>query len=144
MAGYQAKTKVEDQPLVAFLDSVTPPSRQAEARVLAALFAEVTGFAPRVYTGGMVGFGRYDYTYASGHSGTSFATGFAPRKADLSIYLAPGLVQVTPLLSRLGKHRIGKGCLYLKHLSDADLAVLREVIVAGLEELRMRWPVSAG
>lgn len=144
MAGYQAKTKVEDQPLVAFLDSVTPPSRQAEARVLAALFAEVTGFAPRVYTGGMVGFGRYDYTYASGHSGTSFATGFAPRKADLSIYLAPGLVQVTPLLSRLGKHRIGKGCLYLKHLSDADLDALRELIAAGLAELRTRWPVSAG
>lgn len=144
MAGYQAKTKVEDQPLAAFLEAVTPPNRQAEARVLAALFAEVTRFAPRVYTGGMVGFGRYDYTYESGHSGTSFATGFAPRKADLSIYLAPGLVQVTPLLSRLGKHRIGKGCLYLKHLSDADLAVLREVIVAGLEELRMRWPVSAG
>ena len=148
MAGYQAKTKVEDQPLAAFLDAVAPPNRQAEARVLAALFAEVTGFAPRVYTGGMVGFGRYDYTYESGHSGTSFATsfatGFAPRKADLSIYLAPGFVQVSPILSRLGKHRIGKGCLYLKHLSDADLAVLREVIAAGLEELRMRWPVSAG
>jgi hypothetical protein len=143
MAVYQAKTKVEDQPLSEFLDAVAPPDRQAEARVLVPLFSEVTGYAPKLYTGGMVGFGRYAYTYASGHSGTSFVTGFAPRKAELSIYLAPGFVQVTPILSRLGKHRIGKGCLYLRHLSDADPAVLRELIAAGLADLRTRWTVFA-
>ena len=88
----------------------------------------MTGYQPRVYTGGMVGFGRYAYTYASGHSGTSMATGFAPRKADLSIYVMPGQRDIAPLLARLGKHRMGKACLYLRHLADADEGVLRELI----------------
>jgi hypothetical protein len=139
---YQAKTKVEPLSVAAFLDSVDPPNRQAEARRLVTIFAEVTGWQPRLYTGGMIGFGSYDYTYDSGHSGRSMATGFAPRKADLSIYILPGYDDMTALLARLGKHRIGKACLYLRHLSDADEVVLRQIIAQGLDGLRQRWPVT--
>ncbi len=139
---YEAKTKVLEMTVPAFLDSVAPPARQAEARRLVQLFGEVTGFGPRLYTGGMVGFGRYAYTYASGHSGVSLATGFAPRKADLSIYIMPGYADFGPILARLGKHRMGKACLYLRHLSDADEAVLRELIAAGLDHLKTHWPVE--
>ena len=138
---YQQKTKVEDLSIAAYLDTVTPPGRQAEARHLVTLFSEVTGYAPRLYTGGMVGFGTYAYTYASGHSGTSMATGFAPRKAELSIYILPGYTDFSAILHRLGKHRIGKACLYLRHLSDADEPVLRELIAAGLADLKTRWPI---
>ena len=138
---YQQKTKVEDQPIATFLNSVTPPGRQTEARQLVTLFSDVTGYAPRIHTGGMVGFGLYAYTYASGHSGTAMATGFAPRKAELSIYVLAGYEGLGAMLDRLGKHRIGKACLYLRHLSDADETVLRELIAAGLADLKTRWPV---
>ncbi|MEO8244067.1 MAG: DUF1801 domain-containing protein [bacterium] len=139
---YQAKTTVQPLAVAAFLDSVTPPDRQAEARHLVQLFGAVTGFAPVLYSGGMVGFGRYAYRYATGHSGVSLATGFAPRKADLSIYIMPGYHDFSALLARLGKHRMGKACLYLRHLSDADEAVLCELIVAGLAALKTHWPVE--
>jgi hypothetical protein len=140
---YEAKLKAEDQTVEQFLAAVEPPARQAEARRLVQIFSEVTGYAPRVYSHGMVGWGRYDYTYATGHSGTAFATGFAPRKAELSIYVLPGYGDFGPILQRLGKHRVGKACLYLRHLTDADEGVLRELIAAGLADLKSRWPVTA-
>ncbi len=138
---YAQKTKAEPLTIDQFVAGVTPPDRQAEARQLVTLFSDVTGYLPRIYTGGMVGFGRYDYTYDSGHSGTAFATGFAPRKADLSLYVLSGHKDQAALLQRLGKHRAGKACLYLKHLSDADEAVLRDLIAAGLADLKTRWTV---
>lgn len=138
---YQQKTGVLDQDVEAFLAGVEPPERAAEARALTQIFAQVSGYAPRVYTGGMVGFGTYDYRYDSGHAGTSFATGFAPRKAEISIYILPGYADFAPILARLGKHRTGKACLYLKRLSDADPAVLAELIAAGLADLKTRWTV---
>jgi len=139
---YQPKTKGQEQGIAEFLDGVVPSPRQAEARRLVTIFGDVTGYAPRVYLGGMVGFGRYAYTYDSGHSGVSLATGFAPRKADLSIYILPGYGNFGPILARLGKHRMGKACLYLRHLDDVDESVLRELIVAGLVDLKTRWPVE--
>ena len=141
---HQAKTKAEPVTVDQFLASVTPPARQAEARRLVTLFTEVTGYTPRIYTGGIVGFGRYDYKYDSGHSGASCATGFAPRKADLSIYILPGYQDFGHILQNLGKHRMGKACLYLRHLSDADETVLRELILAGLADLKTRWTVTPG
>lgn len=139
---YQAKTRVEPQAVETFLAGVQPVERQAEARQLVTLFQEVTRFAPRIWTGGMVGFGRYDYRYDSGHSGSSMATGFAPRKAELSLYIMPGYADFAPILARLGQHRRGKACLYLKRLSDADPAVLKELIRAGLDTLGRHWPVQ--
>ena len=141
---YQAKTKVEPSGIAAFLDGVQPAQRQVEARALVALFQKVTGYEPRLHTGGMVGFGCYEYTYASGHSGVSFATGFAPRKAELSVYILPGYQDFGAILARLGPHRMGKACLYIRHLDQVDLGVLAELIVAGLADLRSRWPVTPG
>ena len=136
------KTGVERQGIAAFLDGVAPPQRQAEARSLVRIFSEVTGYEPVVHTGGMVGFGRYAYTYDSGHSGVSLATGFAPRKAEISVYVMAGFEDLGPLLTRLGPHRVGKACLYIKHLDRVDETVLRDLIAAGLEAVRARWGVS--
>lgn len=136
-----AKSTDAPQTIDAFLDSV-PPERQAEARRLVQIFSAATGYAPRVSSHGLVGFGEYAYTYASGHSGTSLATGFAPRKADLSIYIMPGDQDYSAILQRLGKHRMGKSCLYLRRLSDTDEGVLAELIAAGLADLKARWPVT--
>ena len=139
---YDAKLKIADLTVGQFLDQIDPPPRQTEARRLVQIFNEVTGFAPRVYSHGMLGWGSYSYTYATGHSGTAFATGFAPRKAEISIYILPGYGDYGPILHRLGKHRAGKSCLYLRHLSDADEGALRALIAFGLADLRTHWPVT--
>jgi hypothetical protein len=89
----------------------------------------------------MVGYGSYAYRYESGHGGTALATGFSPRKAELSIYIMPGYQDYGAILTRLGKHRLGKACLYVRKLSDIDLGVLEELIRAGLDDLGKLWPV---
>ncbi len=126
-----------------FLAEVTPERRHREAAALDAFFREVTGWQPVLWSGNMLGYGKYDYTYASGRSGSYFATGFAPRKAKLSIYIMPGYADFGGILARLGKHTKGKSCLYLNKLEDADMDVLAELVRAGLEDLAGRWPVHS-
>jgi hypothetical protein len=125
-----------------FLNAVEPAPRRFEAAELDRLFRSVTGWTPVLYGGGMLGYGWYDYAYASGRTGSSFATGFAPRKAKLSIYIMPGYADFDPILARLGKHTKGKACLYLNKLADAEPDVLAELVRAGLDDLGRRWPVT--
>ena len=126
-----------------FLDQVAPERRHAEAAKLDRFFREVTGWHPTLHKGGMLGYGRYDYTYTSGRTGSCFATGFAPRKAKLSIYIMPGYAGFSEILDRLGHHTKGKSCLYLNKLEDADMDVLAELVRAGLKDLASHWPIHA-
>lgn len=137
-----AELKTKSAPLSreAWLAGVEP-ARREEAERLLALFGEVTGWEPRLWGPSMVGFGRYVYRYDSGHGGESLATGFSPRKAELSIYILPGYGDFGHILARLGPHKLGKSCLYLKRLSDVDEAALRDLIRAGLTDLGKRWQI---
>lgn len=137
---YDAKTKSAALDREVWLAGVEE-SRRAEAERLLGIFGAVTGWEPRLWGPSMVGFGRYEYRYDSGHAGESLATGFAPRKADLSIYILPGYADFGAILARLGPHRLGKSCLYVRRLAAVDEGVLRELIRAGLEDLGRRWPV---
>jgi len=92
--------------------------------------------------GSIVGYGLYNYTYNTGHSGTSVATGFSPRARAHSIYIMPGYQDYGPIMARLGKHRTGKSCLYVNKLADIDLDVLRELVAAGVRDLNGFWPVE--
>jgi len=141
MATYEAKTKSAAFDPATFLASVDSADRQAEALQLLQIFAEVTGFPPRLWGSSMVGFGRYAYTYASGHSGESLATGFAPRKAELSLYILPGYSAYGAILDRLGPHRLGKACLYARRLDRLNQTALRDLIRAGLDDLGKQWTV---
>lgn len=125
-----------------FLRDVSPERRHGEAAALDRLFQDVTGWQPVLWSGSMLGYGSYDYTYKSGRTGTWLATGFAPRKAKLSIYIMPGYADFGGILGRLGKHTKGKSCLYLNKLADADEDVLAELIRAGLDDLATHWPVK--
>jgi len=87
----------------------------------------------------MVGFGAYDYTYASGHEGTWFPTGFSPRKRDFTVYIMPGFSQYSALLKQLGRMRTGKSCLYLKRLEDIDLRVLGELVGRSVKFLAEKY-----
>ncbi len=135
------KTKASDPDVESHLATIEPPARQADARTLDQLFCRVTGFAPRLWGGSIVGYGRYRYTYDSGHSGETCATGFSARKANLVVYVLPGYADLDHLLARLGKHKLGKACLYLTRLSAIDLTVLEDIIRAGLADLSTRWEI---
>lgn len=124
------------------LAGIEPKGRRADAERLVPLFTEVTGFQPKVFKPSVIGFGTYDYVYESGHSGTSFATGFAPRKANMVVYIMPGYADFGDILGRLGKYRKGKACLYLGALAGVDLDVLAELVRAGLDDLGRRWTID--
>lgn len=124
-----------------FIASVEHPIRRADAETLDALFREVTGFRPQMWGPTIIGYGQYHYRYDSGRAGDSLATGFSPRKSNLSIYIMPGYADFGDLLDLLGKHKLGKACLYVNKLADIDTDVLAELIRAGLDDLDRRWPV---
>ncbi len=127
----------------AFLAAVEPEARRAEAMALDALFPRVTGWEPVLWGAGLVGYGRYRYRYESGREGEALATGFAPRAREHSVYIMPGYADHGAILRRLGPHRMGKSCLYVRRLSEIDMGVLEELVRAGLEDLRGKWPVPA-
>lgn len=142
MAKYDQKTRAEPISAEALIGSIADPRRQEEARQLLQIYGDASGYPARVYTGGMIGFGHYAYTYASGHSGTAMATGFAPRKAELSLYGLLWGEAASALLPQLGKVRAGVGCVYARKLADIDLAVLSRQIALGLDHLRRLYPVT--
>jgi hypothetical protein len=137
----ESKTKPGGDAM-AFLAGVQPVARREEALALDALFRRVTGWAPVLWGPTMVGYGRYGYRYESGRKGEALATGFSPRKAELSIYIMPGYGEHGDILARLGPHRMTKACLYVRRLAEIDLEVLEELVRAGLRDLAARWPVS--
>jgi len=136
------KTKATELSVPEFIASVENPTRRSDAETLDALFREVTGWEPRMWGPSIIGYGRYAYTYDSGRSGEFLATGFSPRKANLSLYIMPGYADFQSVLDRLGKYKTGKACLYINKLADVDIAVVEEIIRAGLDDLGKRWPVT--
>ena len=141
MAKAQNKTTATEADVTAFLNAVEHPTRRADGVALDRLFRSVTGFAPRMWGPTIVGYGRYDYVYDTGREGSFLATGFSPRKANLSIYIMPGYQDYSEMLARLGKHKMGKSCLYINKLADVDIGVLEELIRAGLRDLDAKWAV---
>ena len=136
------KTTVTDVAVDEYLSQVEPERRRVDAQRLDQIFREASGFAPRIWGPSIVGYGRYHYRYESGREGDFLATGFAPRKANLVIYIMPGYTDFSAILARLGKHKIGKSCLYINKLDDIDLDVLKELIAAGIEDLGRHWPLE--
>lgn len=143
MAKATQKTNPEATSLEAYLAAVATPTRRAEAARLAQIYGEVTGFAPVVW-GAMLGFGRYEYEYATGRKGTIFAAGFAPRKAEIVLYGVLDDTDHDAIMAEIGPCRLGKGCLYLKGLDGISEIALRRRIRAGLDDLAKRWTVLPG
>lgn len=136
------KTVPTSQRTADFLAVVQPARKAEEAQVLDRLFRGVTGFAPVMWGASIIGYGRYHYRYETGREGDFLATGFSPRKAAHSIYIMPGYAEFGVILARLGKHKLGKSCLYVNKLADIDLEVLAELVRAGLDDLAQKWPVE--
>ena len=134
----ELKTQRTDASVDDFLAGVADPRRREDAQTVCALMTEVTGVPPAMWGTSIVGFGSYEYRYASGQSGTWPAVGMSPRKANVTVYLSSGFDGRDELLSRLGRHSLGKSCLYLPRLSDVDLSVLRELVRRGFADFNGR------
>lgn len=130
---YEAKTTPTEVSVDEFLAAVPNDARRADAIRLRELMEEISGEPAVMWGPSIIGFGRYHYRYATGHEGDAGAVGFSPRAANLVLYVVGGYEGHEELLARLGKHRIGKGCLYIKRLSDVDESALRELIRLSLE-----------
>ena len=124
----EIKTKPTAVTVEAFIAGVESERRRDEARVLVDLVTRVSGQRATMWGPSIVGFGSYDYRYESGHGGTTCRIGFSPRKAAISLYLTCDAESLAEPLSRLGKTKHGKGCIYINKLADIDLAVLEEMI----------------
>lgn len=133
------KTKPTDVDPRAFVDQVANAQKRQDSHELIALMQEVTGHPPQMWGPSIIGFDRYHYRYPSGREGDALLTGFSPRTAELVLYVGPGLQNPT-LMAKLGKHRVGKGCLYIKKLDDIDRQVLRGLLVTSVAALRERYP----
>ena len=137
---YELKTKETDAAVDSFLDSVADPQRREDGRKLRAMFERITGYPARMWGPSIVGFGQYHYKYASGHEGDMARIGFSPRAKEQVLYVLDGTGWEDPLLARLGKHKTGKCCLYVKRLSDVDEAVLEEIAVRSWQSMNERYP----
>lgn len=131
----ETEASVED-----YLSQISPEQKQEDCRKISDMMRRLTGHPPKMWGPSMVGFGSYHYKYESGREGDFLRTGFAARAQNISIYIMPGYQDFDDELSRLGKHKIGKSCLYIKRLSDVDEAVLEEMIAKGLRLLAETYP----
>jgi hypothetical protein len=115
--------------------------RKQDAEMLLPWFEKVTGLEARMWGPSMIGFGRYDYRYESGREGETMMTGFSPRKAEMVLYILPGyrFDSMQEKVGRLGKHKLGKSCLYIKRLSDVDMDVLGEIVKEGVAYMRANY-----
>jgi hypothetical protein len=120
--------------------AIANAEQRSDAQTLAALMRRVTRLEPRMWGPGIVGFGSYHYKYASGHEGDSALAAFAVRGRALVVYIATGFEGREDLLARLGKHRAGKVCVYIRRLADVDLRVLETLVARSVADTEHRYP----
>jgi hypothetical protein len=122
---------------------IADDTRRRDAQTLVSLLREVTQHEPVLWGPGIIAFGKYRYTYDSGHSGESGRLAFAARKAETVLYLVSGFEPFADLLPKLGKHKTGKGCLYFKRLDDVDPEVLRTLLTRAWQWMAQKYPHEA-
>ncbi|MFZ2364343.1 MAG: DUF1801 domain-containing protein, partial [Trichococcus flocculiformis] len=122
---YEPKTKPTEVSVEEFIEEIQQPQKKEDAYALLSLFAEVTGEEAKMWGPSIIGFGKYHYRYAAGHEGDAPLAAFSPRKTALTLYFMLPDERRKELLEKLGKHKTGKGCVYVNKLSDIDSAVLK-------------------
>jgi hypothetical protein len=132
------KTKPEKASAAKFIDAIADEDTRKDCQKLVKIMKRVTGEPPVMWGTSMVGFGSYHYKYASGREGDSFLTGFSPRKSALTLYVMPGFDSYAKQLSKLGKHKLGKSCLYLDGLDGKDLDVLEEMLTDAVKRMKSK------
>lgn len=133
-------TKPTGASVAAYLASRASAEQLADCKAIMAMCKRVTKQAPKMWGPSIVGYGSYAYTYESGHAGNACLAGFAVRGKELVVYLIAETPAQIALLAKLGKHKMGKACLYFKRLADLDAKVLEALIAGSVAEVKRRYP----
>jgi hypothetical protein len=134
------KTKPTKVSVESHIAAIADDEQRKDALTLVALMRRVTKQEPRMWGPSIVGFGSYHYKYASGHEGDSALAAFAVRGSDLVVYIAPDFEGRDALLAKLGKHKIGKVCVYIRRLANVDLKVLETLVARSVADTKSRYP----
>lgn len=134
----ELKTKKNDASVASFLQSVDNERRKEDCIAVLELMKKITQAEPSMWGPSIIGLGHFHYKYASGRENDWFLTGLSPRKQSLTLYIMSGFSRYDEILSRLGKFKTGKSCLYINKLEDIDMKVLEELITASVEFLKSK------
>lgn len=132
----ELKTKETSDSVEKFLDKITDKQMKEDSYAILAIMEKATGNTAKMWGTSMVGFGNHRYVYESGREGEWFITGFSPRKQALTLYFMPDVLDDEHLISRLGKVKTGKSCLYIKRLADVDLKILKSMIDQSVKKVK--------
>lgn len=132
----ELKTKVTESSVNEFLDSIADEAKRKDTYLLFEMMQKATKNEARMWGDSIVGFGEYHYVGKSGREGDWYLAGLSPRKQNLTIYVLGGWEQHEELLAKLGKHSLGKGCLYIKRLNDVDMSILNKLIVEAVQRAK--------
>jgi Domain of unknown function (DU1801) len=132
----EPKTKLTGASVDDFLDAIDNDQVRDDCRTIAGIMQKATKAPPRMWGSSIVGFGTCTYRYASGREGEFMLTAFSPRKQNITLYLTPNLREYQGLLDKLGTHSCGKGCLYIKRLSDVHMPTLTKLVKASVADMR--------
>lgn len=135
----ELKTRPTKASVSAFINSIEDKQKRADARKVASMMRRATGSRARMWGESIVGYGSYSYTNTQGKDFEWMLTGFSPRKTALTIYVMPGFSGYDSLMSRLGKYKTGKSCLYVKRLSDVNEKVLEQLIGRSVQTMRKKY-----
>ena len=133
------KTQPHDASVEKYIDSIDNKGRAEDARELLEMMTEITGEPARMWGSSIIGFGEYHYEYESGREGDHMLTGFAPRKANMVVYIMPGFKPYQKLLDKLGKYKTGASCLYLGRLSGVDTKVLKQIVDRSVKDMKKKY-----
>lgn len=133
------KTRATDASVAAYLSAIEDEGRRKDREAIAALMSRVTKAPPRMWGTSIVGFDSYHYKYPSGREGDACVTGFSSRKGDICVYLAASGSDQAQLLTQLGRHKMGKCCLYIRKIADVNMGVLEQLIVGSVAEVKRRY-----
>lgn len=133
----ELKTKRTEKSVEEFLEGVPAEEVRDDCFALVKLMTKATGEKPRMWGTNIVGFGQYHYKYDSGHEGDMCLAGFSPRKQNITLYVTPG---ASAVMEKLGKHKAGKGCIYIKRLKDVDVKVLMGLVEQSVKGIRKQYP----
>lgn len=139
MAKNENKTQETNESVDAFLATIENDVKRADCTRIRDIMEEMSGKDAKMWGESIIGFGTYHYKYASGREGDFLRVGFAPRKANISLYIMNGFAKHQERLERFGKHKTGKSCLYIKKLADVDEAILREMIQDDLDYMLQKY-----
>lgn len=139
MAKAELKTKKNEASVEDFLNEIDDEQQREEAKKISEMMRKESKQEPKMWGASIVGFGEYQYKYASGREGDWMRIGFSPRKQNLTVYIMDGFEKYDELMAHLGKYKTGKSCLYIKRLSDIDEKVLKELIAESVKHFNDKY-----